>query len=359
MDTYNKKTTLNEINISANLITETVKENKDKNSLLTFVGIASNSYFLMMKNHFKSSSFWISCLLIPIIAVFTLSLYFPISYSFIWMLYLGLGYASLTTFGSLFFTIKKSTMIKNVDLTINETSSLYFSSLLAMFTSAIIALAVIMITLFTLDSVGIASHQFSFNTAVEGILFIDYLNIWWGMIIYYLFAQTLLCFAIAFLFEQVMENQKTYYIAVYIYMLGGMFFGGIISSTLNVLYDENDNFIGITIWTQDSIEQSFTENGYVSVQGIMPTQQKGGVMWFISQFWPHYGLNQVAYNSLAAGAYHGTAANPNAEIYTQWANINMWDAMSSEWLLYYTILPWIWFVFLLTTASFLARWKDR
>ncbi|NQX83174.1 MAG: hypothetical protein HRS50_00465 [Mycoplasmataceae bacterium] len=318
----------------------------ENSNLFTFFLATSNTYILMIKNHFKSSSFYLGNLLIPIMIVFSCGILFPIYYSFIWMLFISMSFSAFAAYGTLFFTIRKSTMMKNVDMTANESSTLYLATLLIMLSVTFITFVVIILTLISFDNFGFLSHQWFFNNSnnLEGIKSINWFNIWWDMIGYYWITQSILVFSMSFFIEQLVSTQKNFFIIVFIYMLGGLFFGGIFSPTMYI--DSNGEVI---ILTQENLK----DLSGLELQGIIPTYQQGGAMWFISQLWPHYGLNQLAFNSLESATVDGVGN------LSSWHDIRIWEIINLNGILYYVFMPWLYIVFGILMGGILDRFKKE
>lgn len=320
-------------------------ENEKKGIMHSLV-VSSNSYTLMLQNHFKSSSFYLGNILIPVMTVFSCSILFPITFSFIWMLFISMAFTSFSSYGTLFFTIKKSTMMKNINLTMNESASLYIATLLIILTTTFITLGVILGSLAILDSLGMVSHSWFYETpTTETAQHINWKNIWWEMLFYYWFLQALIAFSISFVIENLLSTQKNYFIVIFIYMLAGFFFGGIMSGTL-----DTDGTGSITVITDEQIDSWF-ETGSPKSQGIIIPYQWGHPMWFVSQLWPHYGLNQMAFNIMKAGTYSID------EPLSQWSNARFFTEINNSKVIYYMITPYAYIAFFLWLGGNLNRYK--
>ncbi|BDU67505.1 MAG: hypothetical protein TYPL_1580 [Candidatus Tyloplasma litorale] len=314
----------------------------------TFLDSLSNVYFLLLKNHFKSSSFYLGNLLIPIIIVLSLSVMLPITYGFTWIIFITMTFSAFAGYGTLFFTIRKSTMIKNVDMTVNQSSSLYIGTLIVMLTITLITFLVVFFSIIFFDLTNILLHQFVYEVDDPTTYrYIKWLKIDWSMITYYWFTQTILVFAISFFIEKIFSTQKNYFIFALIYLLGGIFFSGIFSSTLYI--NENNDLMALDYDTFDNLN-NFERQGYVSVY------LWGQPLWWASQLWPHYGLNQLISHSIDAASY--TIDSSNTIIHSKWWEYNIFQNLSKN-SLYYLIIPWIWIFIFLFISSILERYKKN
>lgn len=311
------------------------KKQKEESNFMTFFSAASNSYVLMMRNHFKSSSFYLGNLLIPLLVVVSCGILFPITYSFIWMLFFSSAFSSFAAYGTLFFSIRKSSMMKNIDMTVNESSSLYFSTLAVIFSVSGIAIIVMLVSLIGLSSIIIAGHpflsnQFGFNNnKPAGVRDVHWEKIWWDMLVYYWASQAILAFAMSFLIEQITTTQKNYFTVVFVYMIGAFFFGGIMSPTVIV---ENG------ILSIRTVEKTNGTEG--SSEGIITTLQAGGALWWISQLWPHFGINQLAFNTIEAGSKSREIASIDLDPWSDFLDVHIWEATKVNSTLMYFLTPW-------------------
>lgn len=342
----------------------------------TFIFASFNTYLLMIKNHFRSSSFYLGNVFIPFIVTFSVGIYFPIAYGFSWMMFLSMTFAGLTTYGTLFFTIRKSTMIKNIQMTANDTSTLYFATFWVILTSLFVTLLFIIATIAILEVSGIVNYAFFYNninlvdpveTPMDWANYwvINYKEVWWTMIIYYWITQSFLCFSMGFLIEKVATTQKNFFIIVLVYMVGGLIFAGIFCNSLDV------NSSGeIVIFDKSVVGKGETSEGR-AYQLLW-----GEPMWWVSQLWPHYTLNQIAGNSLYVGAHHfvplGMSSNDiisnmaetnvlsdkDLVYWNQWHSVSILESIISPEAVYYMVAPWVWCVLMITVAGILER-HDR
>ncbi len=336
------KERINEVNNKKSV--KSVDEESWITNSLTFFGSSSHTYKLLMKAHFTGSSFYLGNLFIPMLITFGVLGFMPPYVGISWILFLTLTFAGLSTYGTLFFTLRNSTIIKNVTMTSNETSTLYFSTFWAMFTSIIVTTIVYMSTIIFLDKVGFTIDQMSVISTKDAQGWtIDYSEIWWGVIIYYAIMQTLVCFSLSFVVEQLVSTQKNFFIYTLVYILAGIFFSGMISGTL---YINNSGIV-------DVIPEDLTD-----YEGVMLIKelQWGSPMWIVGQFFPHYGLNQIVWNSLSGGAYYINELG--VRDYSEWNTINIFDIVESTRGAYYIFAPLLWSFGLLFTASMLERYKQ-
>ncbi len=263
-----------------------------------------------------------------------------------WMAFLSLTFAGLSTYGTLFFTLRKSTIIKNVSMTANETGTLYFATFWSIFVSIMCTLIIIILTIFTLDKLGfvmdaVGSGIFNDSQAYK----IDYTQIWWSILLYYAIMQALVCFSMSFFIEQLVSTQKNFFIFAFVYILAGIFFSGMISSTMYI-HDGKVNIIDL-----ENINKG-------ELDGIMVIDelQWGKPMWIVGQFFPHYGLNQWVWNSLSAGAYH--VPEVGERVYNPWNSVNLFDTLNSTKGAYYFWAPIVWSGLLLTASGAMERYQE-
>lgn len=319
-------------------------EKKEEESLGTNIATFShqfwNTFSLMMRSHFSGSSFYLANVIIPIIITLSLGIVFPLYWDFSYFMYLSTLFAAFAAYGTLFFQIKKSTMIKNIELTATETTSLYFATFFVVLFVTFIAMAVVFVTIFIFDGIGILRHVWT----ASDVSFVDTINplrrkidwseIWWSMVIYYWVMSTLVTFSMSFFFEQLVSTQTRYYILVFIYMTWTMFNGGTIGSTLfydvdeqQLVYITRENFD--TYWNGDLV---YVIGNAVPFMTLEP-------MWYLQQLTPHYGLNQFAFNTFNAGSYY--IDSDGVQQWTIWHDLNMFDL--AHWhVLYYVLFPPVW-----------------
>lgn len=322
-------------------------------NMLTFFDTSWNTFKLMSKSHFRGSSFYLGNVLIPMMISLGVLAFMTIQVGFIWIMFLSVTFAGLATYGTLFFSIRKSTMIKNIEITANETTSLYFATFFVMLVSIFLTMAVCLLSMFILDKTGYAMTHLMFGrTDVSGddgamlsVFAIQWLAIQWSMIIYYGFVQTFLCFSMAFFIEQTTNTQRNFFLIVLIYIVAGIFFAGIFSGTLYVSEDGSISVIDIS----DNLED---------LDGIaaIPGQLKGTPMWVVSQLFPHYGLNQIAMNTITHGSYHPLSTGKD---WTNWHEVNIFETTNSAWATYYIVVPWIWSAVLISIGANIERYGEN
>ncbi len=362
---------------------KTSKVNKaQKESVITnaetFLSASFNTYWLMIRNHFRSSSFYLGNVLIPFIVTVAAGIYFPITFGFVWMVFLSMTFAGLSTYGTLFFTIRKSTMVKNIQMTANESGTLYFATFWVIFTSLFVTLIFVLATIFILEETGLIGNAFFYNkmdlespwlTPSDWINYwvIDFKEVWWSMIFYYWIIQTFVCFSMAFFIEKVVSTQKNFFIIVLIYIIGGLVFAGLFTNSLDV---EDGQIIAF----RTDVEGEATEGRAYALLWGQP-------LWWVSQLWPHYSMNQMVANSMFVGAHHYVpegsqfsdiinnidydSLDPeiwpmfkDAEYLNQWSSVNMIDSIKSPEAIYYMVMPWVWCVLMIFVAGMLER-HDR
>lgn len=328
------------------------KEQKEKEHTLssesiTFFQSTSNTFLLMIKTHFKGSSFYISNLLIPIIVTLGIVSFMTLTYGIIWILFLTLTFAGLSTYGTIFFTIRKSTLIKNISMTSNETGTLYFATFWLILSSITITFFVVILTCIFFDKIGLVMHQLAFNNDNPiGIWYTNYSAISWAMLFNYLFTQAIICFSLSFVIEQVFGTQKNFFIFSMVYVVAGIFFSGMFSSTL---YISKNNVVDV-VSNDTTIED---------LQGIavIKTYMWGNTLWKVGQLFPHFGLNQMAGQSFSVGAYHYDSAGEI--IWNKWHYINVFTDIGTPKVLWYILSPWLWTLLLISLGSTLERYNKH
>ncbi len=307
------------------------------------------TFLLMNKNHFRSSSFWLGNLLIPIMVVLTAGNLFPIYYSYIWIVFISLTFAGLASYGTLLYVIRKSTIKKNFDMTATESSALYSGMMMVMVEVMVITMTVVILSIFTFDSLGILSHHWSFEKdPVDN--WIVWKEIDWLMVNHYMLMSAVTVFAIAFFFEQTLKTQKNFFIASFVYILYGMFFSGIMTNTIFIMPDGTAGVLQTGDW--DSLGEGDFSN--VNPNGIIGAYLVGGIPWFLGIIMPHYGLNQLASNTInqamynADGIINGYITSPTFFAY-----------FGDHGVKWYWIWPLIqiWIMFLV--GGMLARYDDK
>ncbi len=325
------------------------KKNKNINNIdeeshgtLAFLSSTSHMFTLMIKNHFRGSSFWLGNLFIPIIITLALAILFPIWYSFIWMLFINLTLTAFITYGILFFTVRKSTIMKNIDMLSTETGSLYVSTFFTILLNTFITFVVFFTFLIILYFSGIASIAFFYDVGnPEREQLVNWRNIWWNAIVYYWFTSGVITFAISFVIEKIVSTQKNFFLISFIYLLGGLFFSGIVSEGIQIV-DGVPRVVTVDMFLNDhsSIEDP---------TALFITYLWGKPAWMISQLWPHYGLNQITFASINAGSYASTGTG------FAWNGVSFWDQLDDQKVEFYVIMPWLYSVLGYWVGGLLVR----
>ncbi len=319
----------------------------------TFFTAASNTFFLMMRSHFRGSTFYLGNILIPFLVVFAITAFMPMTTGLSWVMFMSLTFAGFATYGTLFFTIKKSTIMKNISMTANESASLYFATFWAMFISLFITFAFVMALIMFFAVIGYSMENLSYMK--NGTTWhVDFKQIWWDMLIYYVIMQTVLCFSISFFIEKIVSTQRNYFLVVMIYIIAGIFFSGMFSPTL---YIADDGSI-------DAVSSSMSET--VSGVSSLPPYKWGEPLWYVGQLFPHYGSNQLMWYSFLGGSWTenvegilGPDGLPLERIWNPWNEINIFTSALSSKTLYYHLMPWVWTAVLLYIAGSIQRYGDH
>ncbi len=300
--------------------------NNESKGFFTFIDSTSNLFLLMMKNHFRGSSFWMGNLIIPFFVTLAISILFPITYGFIWMLFINITFTGFITYGILFFSIRKSTIMKNIDMTSLETTSLYSATLLSMLLSTFITFIVLFSSLLIFYYAGIASTHFFYVSDPEKYSYVKWQNIWWSAIVYYWINSVILTFSMSFVIEKIVSTQKNFFLIAFIYLLGGLFFSGIMSNGIYLDGQDHAKVLTVELWNNTPKLQS----------GAMKSYLWGQPAWFFSQLWPHYGLNQIVFNSLEVGSYTHNGGS------SAWQHMSFLKEISFDSkIAYYAIMPWL------------------
>lgn len=359
----------------------TFKRKNDGESIIsrfnTFFETTANTFMLMCKTHFKGSSFYLGNLFIPILISSGVCVFMTMTYGFIWILFLAMTFAGLTTYGTVFYVIRKSTIIKNINMTSNESSTLYLATFLLIGLSLFITFNVILGWTMMLDHVGYIPHEMEIynNGNPTGIWFVN-----WGLVMgnaslwYYLVEQIFLCFSLSFLVEKAVNSQKDFFMFVFIYIVAGIFFSGMFSNTLYITESGQIDIVtdSVQLQHQEAIA-SGDPNAYDPLNGIavLDPYMWGNPLWWVGQFFPHFGANQMVANITQASAYHEITTiitSPDGEILdttteivkNQWSKIDNFLTQSDSWRVrYYELMPWIWTIGLITIASILERYNKR
>ncbi len=346
----NNNTNIKQLNASAPMKKgSNSQEESFLTNFITFFETSSNTFGFMMKSHFKGSSFYLLNLFIPIMVTFGAFAFLTVTNGFAFILYISLTFAGLATYGTLFFNIRKSTMLKNIHMTSNEAGTLYFATFFTLLVSIFITAFVSISTGIFLDKIGFISHAMNVGNgeAVErGTWYTDYSQVWWGMIFYYILAQTCVCFSLAFFFEKTTSTQKNFFLMTMIYLLAGIFFAGAMTGTL--YYDPAAKEVGVIT---DSTDQALFD-------GVppLPPYLWGNPVWVVGQLFPHYGINQLFFNSFAAGGHH--VLNGVSE-YNSWNQVNLFTSVTTGKVLYYFLQSWIWVAILIYMSGMMERFKEK
>lgn len=312
----------------------------------TFIQSTSNNFMLMAKAHFKGSSFYLGNIMIPILITVGVLAFVPVINGIIWMLFMGMTFSGLATYGTIFFTIRKSTIIKNVNLTATKTGSLYLSTFLLLGVSMFVTFLTLIITGAILDSIGFATQALQIGETAD----IDpntYWNVSWKLMIsngglwYYLIEQIFLCFSLSFFVEKVVSTQKNFFLFVAIYVLAGIFFSGMFSSSLYI-----DSAGEVAVIDPDTLTAPDTQDVL-----FLEPYCWGGFNWWIGQFFPHFGANQLAIN---IGQQCSQRMIDGVWVANPWANVSILNSATTSWQTeYYALAPWIWTLLLMFGAGML------
>lgn len=336
----------------------------EENNFVQYSKSTAKTFLLMMKNHFRSSSFYLGNLIMPIVITLMLGNLFPINYSFIWILFISTTFAGFSSYGTLLFAIRKSTIKKNFDMTATESSSLYSAMFIMLVFVILITVGIIFISILTFDGFNLLSHDWTFPTETSDIeKHIDWKYVDYVMIDHYMFMSAIILFSLCFFFEQLLATQRNFFIASFIYLLAGILFSGTWSCSIYI--SSTTGKAGI-IHVSDMSKLGEGEYEYVEVAGIMPSYMAGAIPWWIGQFLPHYGLNQLAYNSLnqawaSSDPSIVSSDNPVGLLNPEYTQLSptMFTHMGDKGVLQYTLLPIIEILLLLFVGSYLARYKDK
>ncbi len=331
----------------------------------TFISASSHTFGLMARAHFKGSSFYLGNVLIPILVATGVGAFMPMAYGFIWVLFIAITFSGLSTYGTVFFTIRKSTIIKNINMTANETGSLYFSTFLLLGVSMFATMLVIIEYTMFLDLIGYSMYSLSYYSGDPSKLwYVSWPDVFLsGGLWYYWIEQIFLCFSLSFFVEKVVSTQKNFFIFALIYIVAGIFFSGMISNTL---YINSDGMV-------DVVHTGNEEN--LSYDVVM-AYQWGQPLWIIGQFFPHFGANQLVANVSQQASWHYGWINTdgtknvfdntkeiqqftNEKIYSPWKNISILDSLSNIETEYYAFMPWIWAIVLTWGAGTLERFNKN
>ncbi len=351
-------------NIKSN---EQVQESVITNAV-TFFQATSNNFALMAKAHFRGSSFFLGNLLIPIMITFGFCSLMTIQVGITWILFFSMTFSGLSTYGTVFFSIRKSSIMKNINLTSTETATLYCSTFMLIGISLSVTLFVAYFSAIIYDAIGVTPHEFGFynHGNPAGIWYIDWkLFIIQPSVWYYWIEQIILCFSLSFFVEKVVSTQKNFFIFAVTYMLAGVFFSGIMSTSI---------YVG-----EDGIVRIITDDTTMEeLNGVAPMHPYlwGNGGWWMSQFFPHYGANQFVSVSAQAASWHydfmvdpttgeymvGADGNPiylDTIVYNRWYNLNMFQSMGSRELEYYAIAPWAWSALLIWMSAMIERFDKN
>ena len=90
-------------------------------------------------------------------------------------------------------------------------------------------------------------------------------------------------------------------------------------------------------------------------QGVLPAYFWGEPAWIVSQFWPHYGLNQLAFHTLEAGS--SSTSENGVTLVSKWADITMKDQLKDPKIIYYVVMPWAYSILGYWTGGILVRFN--
>ncbi len=312
----------------------------------TFFNSTSNNFILMIWAHFRGSSFYLGNVFIPMMITFGVATFMPIVTGFTWILFISLTFTGLATYGTVFFTIRKSTIVKNINLTTTETAPLYFATFMLLGVSLFITINVIIGFAFILDRVGYLMEDFIIYE--EGVVWnVSWIRVYTHPVLwYYWLEQMLLCFSLSFFAEKIVTTQKNFFMFVFTYLLAGIFFSGIMSA-------------GLYVDADDKVEIITESTTMEELDGIMavPTYMWGNSLWKIGQLFPHFGANQIVTPITSAAS---TSVDDLGNIvYNRWYNINILRSLGSVKAKYYAFMPWIWVIILLYVSAMLERYNKH
>ncbi len=313
----------------------------------TFINSAANNFALMAWAHFRGSSFYLGNVLIPMIVSLGVAAFMYMTFGLVWVLFITLTFTGLATYGTVFFSIRKSSLIKNINLTTTETGPLYFATFILLGVSLFMTINIIILWLFILDEFGFLMQTLTIGGPNQIPWEISWIKVYTSnMLWFYLVEQVFLCFSISFFIEKVVETQKNFFMVVFAYILAGIFFSGIMS---NGLYINESGTI--------SVVNENTTIGELDGINAVPQYMWGTSLWTIGQLFPHYGANQLV-APVAQSA--STWVNGDGIIeYNRWYNISILKSIDSWDVRYYAIMPWAWSIALVYVSSMLERYNKH
>ena len=191
-------------------------------------------------------------------------------------------FTTLYVYSAGFFTLRKSTVYNNLLLTKGGKSAIYTSLFLFILFINVIVFSFFMSIYIIIENYAgtFFPREFIYDNNLP--LYVNWLDVWWSVIIYYLFMSTVMTFLLLHIIQIFTKTQKVFWIFGLSYLLYFLFFGRV-----------NRNMIK---WDVDLAD------GSISLAE--------GSEWFFSNisFWlgqlsPHFWLNQFAFFSIFAGSY--------------------------------------------------------
>lgn len=315
---------------------QTLKTLNESINKKTFIKRVVFTVLFFLKRYFSDFYWWVPFAL-AIVLLIGIAVIIPMQFAFAIIFQSILFVSTMIVYGIIYYSLKKSSLMKNFSLTATSKTTIYLSLFI---TIGIIQFFNIILTLSVYLILGmngwIFQPEWFFNFVGENqttTLPLYLSDVWWTVVFYYFVLIIIISFAISYFFQNLTFNSKTYYIICLSLLFYFLFFGGLISYRANIIVN-SDNQIALN-----------TKIGSNSI-------------WFLvlKLLNPFYELNCFAFSSfIVATQSYQTFVIFNVHDLHPWAISNdlYWNLLK--------IIPYLWIAFLSLSgfiASYLKTKKD-
>lgn len=324
---------------------------------------SSLSYFFI-KKIFRSYTFYLTLFLIFIIDI-AVGSQLSFSTSFAAVSSTSITTIVLINYGFLYFTVKQTTLA-NLFNQKYSFALIMISIFFVVFFVTIITYLILLafswllfsndFIVATTDNIGSLNDE-SLNRSIifspfkDGKFFVDF---------YYIFMLILVNLSFAFFMQSIFKNKKQFYFFSMSYIVLIVIFGGIYSAVFKLDPTLINN--GVTPLYHLNQNGEWIIYPYANRETFNP-----GFLWYFSQFFPVYPLNQFNYYCFSKiTIYPGSTFDNLVHIYASQRGISVSDEITvipqyftfyDPYSKYFFSMPYVWITLLLTGGFFMSRKK--
>ncbi|NOQ50244.1 MAG: hypothetical protein GQ557_01080 [Mycoplasmataceae bacterium] len=282
------------------------KLNKEKNlaQFAFFIEIFS----IFNKQIWKWKSFFGNVLLTFIIIFGTLAL-IPYSFSFSFSINFLIYLTSSFVYGYVFYNFRRSTIFENSLLSGMKKSTLYLAIFATMFiySFAIFSLILLIYIFLILTNSSLLMNAWFFSPLVNVEYEMSLSQVGWSLIFYWFLVGMFLNFSLFYLFQNISNSQRGFYLFIFFYMFMLFFYGAAINlKTWHLVplipYSESNLFFLTNV--EYNYFSFIDGNTVLSIKNNISDQWSQGKYFtvFMEILTPHYWINNF-FGSIMLGSY--------------------------------------------------------